>query len=334
MVQTTVAAAIVMGAALATPLALYFRSGPDTEPFQFRTPVIGLNSSDISVSPDGKTLAFSARPNQQQPASIFVRPVGSIASKRLAQTDDAAHLFWSPDSRYIAFVAGGRLKKIEAVGGPPQEITPVEGFAGGTWNAGGTIMFGSPKGLFSVSSEGGTPAPVASLEKGETGHFWPHFLPDGRHFIYQAWSSDRTLRALFVGTLGEKGRSKLMGAETNVAYADPGYLVFHREATVFARPFDAATQQFTGEAVQIAGGVGYDGSSGRGDFAVSRRDVLLYFQADGGGGGALVGRAAAVANMQLAFLSTTAGSSPPRARKPPAPTSGSLTGATPATRLD
>jgi eukaryotic-like serine/threonine-protein kinase len=304
-IQATVAAAVVMGAALATPLALYFRDVPDTAPFQFRTPVIGLTSSEISVSPDGTMLAFAARPNQQQPASIFVRAVGSITSTRLAQTDDPTHLFWSPDSRYIAFVSGGKLKKIATIGGAPQEIARVDAFAGGTWSPDGTVIFGSTKGLLAVSSEGGTPAPASALDKGETGHFWPHFLPDGRHFLYQAWSSDRALRALFVGTLGEKNRSRLMMAETNVAYADPGYLVFHREATLFARPFDAETQQFTGDAVQITGGIGYDASSGRGEFAVSRRDVLLYFQADGGGGGGQVGRAAAVPNMQLAFVSNT-----------------------------
>ena len=304
-IQLAAAAAVVLFAALATPLALYLRGPGEPEPFQFRSPVIGLNSSEISVSPDGKLMAVAARPNTQQPGSIFIRPVDSLASRRLAQTDDPTHLFWSPDSRQIAYVSGGRLKKVEAIGGPPQDIAPAEGFAGGTWNADGTIVFGSAKGLFSVSAEGGTPAAITTLDKGETGHYWPHFLPDGRHFIYQAWSADAKNRALYVGTLGEKERTRLMAGETNVAYAEPGYLLFHREATVFARRFDAEAQQFTGDAVQLAGGVAFDSATGRSSFAASRGSVLVYFQADAGAAGAQAGRGATIANVQLGWVSRT-----------------------------
>jgi eukaryotic-like serine/threonine-protein kinase len=304
LMRAALGVAVVTAAALATSITTAVRGSGDREPFQFRTPVVGLNNVDISISPDGRMLAFMARPNSQQPASLFVRPVGSLDSRRLAGTDDAAQPFWSPDSRYIGFIAGGKLKKVEAVGGPPQEIGDAPNFSGGTWNQAGTIVFGTPKGLFSVSAEGGKAGPLTAVEKTETAHVWPRFLPDGNHYIYLAWSAEATNRALFVGTLGSKDRTRLMAAETNVAYAAPGYLVFHREATVFAQSFDAKKLAFTGDAVQIAGGVGYDPASGRGSFDVSQNDQLLYFQGDAGGAGP-VGRGQTAPNMQLGWVSRT-----------------------------
>jgi eukaryotic-like serine/threonine-protein kinase len=297
-------AAVIIFAALVAPMTTYLRGSADREPFQFRTPVVGLNTAEISISPDGRMLAFMARPNPQQPASLFVRPVGSLDSRRLAGTDDAVQPFWSPDGRYIGFAAGGKLKKVEAVGGPPQEIADAQGFSGGAWSQAGVIVFGTPKGLFNVSAEGGKPAQLTTVEKMETGHIWPRFLPDGRHYVYLAWSAEATNRALFIGTLDTKERTRLMAAETNAAYAAPGYLVFHRQATVFAQPFDVKKLTFTGDALQIAGGVGYDAASGRGNFDVSQNDLLVYFQGDAGGFGP-VGRGQTAGNMQLAWIGRT-----------------------------
>ena len=297
------AAAILVGA-FAVPAALYLRGPGEPDAFQFRAPVVGLINEHIALSPDGRSIALVARPNAQEPASLFVRPVGSVSTRRLAGTDDAAQPFWSPDSRFIGFVAGGKLKKVEAVGGPPQLIGDAPDFAGGTWNREGTIVFGTPKGLFRVSAEGGKPEAITTIEPGGTGHFWPYFLPDGRHYVYLAWSAQATNRAVFAGTLDSKEKKRLMPAESNVAYASPGYLVFHREATLFAQQFDAKKLAFTGDAVHLADGVAFNPASGRGDFAVSHDDALIYFQG-AGGGGASTGRGLTVNALQFGWVSRT-----------------------------
>src|SRR5262249_37187427 len=148
----------------------------------------------------------------------------------------ATQPFWSADSRFIGFITRGKLKKIEASGGPPQDICDSTGFLGGTWNRQGTILLGSSAGLFRVSAEGGKPEPVTSLESGESGHYWPHFLPDGRHYLYTAWNGEATKRAVMVGTLGSKEKTRVLAAESNVAYAGPGFLVFRRGNAVYAQP--------------------------------------------------------------------------------------------------
>src|SRR5262249_40576457 len=156
---------------------------------------------------DGRSVAFLTNATGAEPYALHVITLGSVAIRKLSATDEARLPFWSADSRFIGFLHGGKLKKIEASGGPPQEICDAADFYGATWNSEGIILFGSSKGLFRVSAEGGKPEAVTSLETGETGHFWPHFLPDGSHYLYTAWTGDAARRAVYVGTLASKGRA-------------------------------------------------------------------------------------------------------------------------------
>jgi len=273
--------------ATSVPAALYLRGSGDPPPFEFRVPVRGLNTSDIALSPDGQAIALVARPGTGDPASLYVRRVGAVSFQKLGGADEAAQPFWSPDSRHIAFVAGSRLKQVSAAGGAPKDIAEAPGFSGDAWNREGTILFGSEKGVFRVSAEGGTPVPVTAPDSQETGHFWPHFLPDGRHFLYLAWSGQAAGRAIFVGSIDSKSKTKLMAAESNAAFAAPGYIVFHRAASLFAQPFDAAKLALRGEPVHIADEVSSSSSAGRADFDVSQEGSLLYLQ----GGSAPSGRA-------------------------------------------
>jgi Tol biopolymer transport system component len=279
-----VAACLIL--ALAVPAALYLRGSGEPGPFQFRVPVRGLNTSDIALSPDGQAIALVARPNTGQPPSLYVRRVGSVAFQRLGGTDDASQPFWSADNRFIAFVAGGRLKQVSAAGGAPKDIAEAQGFSGGAWNREGTILFGSAKGVCRVSAEGGKPSAITTVDSKETGHFWPSFLPDGRGFLYLAWSGQAANRAVFLGKLDSKEKTRLMAAESNAAYAAPGYIVFHREASLFAQAFDPKSRVLSGDPVHVADDVASSSGNGRGNFDVSQNGSLLYFQ----GAGAPAGR--------------------------------------------
>jgi Tol biopolymer transport system component len=291
-VRIALAAAALLIVALAYPAALYLRGPSDPGSFQFRVPVRGLSPADIALSPDGETIALVARPNTGEPASLYVRRAGSVAFTKLGGTDDASQPFWSADSRFIAFVAGSRLKQVSATGGAPKDIAAVQGFSGGAWNKEGTILYGSAKGVFRVSAEGGTPAAVTTVDAQETGHFWPSFLPDGKHFLYLAWSGQAANRGVFVGALDSKEKKRILTAQSNAQYAAPGYIVFHREASVFAQPFDAKKLALSGDPFHIADEVSSTSTNGRGDFDVSQNGSLLYFQ--GGTGGQLVSNQAAV----------------------------------------
>jgi len=146
-----------------------------------------------------------------------------------------------------------------------------------------------------VSAEGGPATVITELGPGETGHFWPSFLPDGTHYMYLAWSDDAASRAVYLGTLDAKDKQKLIAEASNATYAvspptgsalagflkaAPGYIFFHRGSTLFARPFNAKTLAFIGEPLQVAGSV--DGNAtGRGLFDVSQTGALIYHQGTG-----------------------------------------------------
>lgn len=291
------AAALVVITGMTLVARMYWQTPQELELLQFRVPVAGLSDADIALSPDGQAIALVARPSTQEPASLYIRPVGSTTFRKLGGTEDATLPFWSPDSRTVAFAAGGRLKRVDAAGGAPKDIGEAPGFQGGTWNRDGVMVFGSAKGLYRVSAEGGKPEPMTAVEKGETGHYWPSFLPDGRHYTYLAWSAEPANRGAFLGSLESKDRTRLMSADSNIVYAAAsgsgdaaaGYLVFHREATLFAQPFDATSRTLGGEPIFLADQLAFSGASGRGHFDVSQNGVLLFVQ--GGGGGATSSRA-------------------------------------------
>jgi serine/threonine protein kinase len=294
-------AALLVAIGLSEAVA-YLGNTDVTEAFQFRVPIAGLNPSDISISPDGKQLAIVAKPNTQESTWLFVRKTGSPEFQRLTGTQDASQPFWSPDSRSIAFVAGGRLKRVLESGGAPKDLAAVPGFTGGAWGSSQVILFGTPKGLFRVPAEGGTPEAITIAEKQETGHFFPAFLPDGQRYFYTVWSEDAARRGVFSGTLGLEGNAKLMDAQSNVQYAAPGYLLYHRDATLFAHPFDEDSLKTNGDALHIADQLDFNPANGRGSFDVSQNGALVYFQGEGAAGGGPTGRGDTQGNFQWGFV--------------------------------
>jgi Tol biopolymer transport system component/predicted Ser/Thr protein kinase len=295
-----VAAALLVAVA-AVSAALYLR-GPKMEAeFLFQAPfgatskpvqsagivpmLLSLQAGnlDFAVSPDGRSLAFvSSETPADGPLSLFVRPVDSVAAQKLAAIEDAnrnaAQPFWSADSRSVAFVTGKKLKKVEASGGPTADICDAAEFFGGTWNREGIILFGTKTGLLRVSAEGGKPEAATELQEGESGHYWPHFLPDGRHYLYTSWNSDASKRAVLAGTLGSGENTRVMAAGSNAAYSEPGYLVFQRENAVYAQPFNWKKAALGGESQRIADKVIYDPATGRGFFSVSPGGILAFYQ--------------------------------------------------------
>jgi serine/threonine protein kinase/Tol biopolymer transport system component len=292
-----IAASMLVIAGLGVPAYRYWR-GSAADELRFRVPAVGLSAADFAISPDGETIAMVVR-NSGEGGGLWVRQANAINYRRLAGTDGAAQPFWSPDSTFIGFAAGGRLKKVAASGAPPQEIGAISGsFYGGTWSKDGVILFGSAAGLRRVSAEGGAVETMTAVEPPETGHFWPHFLPDGKGYLYTAWSADEARRAIVAATLGSSDRTQVATVGSNAQYAQ-GYLVFRRDATLMAQPFNPGTRSVSGEAVQITGDVAGNLSNGRGYFHLSENGTLLYFQGTTVAAG--TGRAAVTANWQFGW---------------------------------
>src|SRR5438132_916430 len=235
----------------------------------------------VTVSPDGRRLAFIAT-DATGKTLLWVRPLDALVAQPLAGTDDARYPFWSPDSRFIGFFAGGKLKKVEVTGGAMSTLCNATGGRGGAWNRDDIIIFAPDNrtGLSRVSAAGGEPSPVTTLDpsRQENTHRFPQFLPDGRHFLYFARSAQPENNAIYVSSLDQPQAKRIIRADTNVAYAPPGYLLFPREGTLMAQAFDAASLALTGAPFRVAEqvGVGYLRPNNEAYFSVSETGVLAY----------------------------------------------------------
>lgn len=239
----------------------------------------------VSLSPDGRRLAFVASvPRTAQGAGradqLWVRALNNLSAQPLEGTEDARFPFWSPDSRFLAFFAGGKLKKIDASGGFPQTLCDAPLGLGGTWNREGVIVF-TPKdasSLYRMSASGGVATQLTTLDRSrrELVHLWPHFLPDGRHFLYLAWTEQPEDRWISIGTLDSKETKHLLNVNSNAVYVEQGYLLFDRDNTLMARAFDAKNLRFTAEPIPIGEHVGTNERGGLGFFSASQRGVLAY----------------------------------------------------------
>ncbi|HMA26851.1 MAG TPA: protein kinase, partial [Solirubrobacterales bacterium] len=140
----------------------------------------------MALSPDGRLLAFVATSEGAKPR-LWVRPLDRDAAYSLPGTEEAGQPFWSADSHLLAFLAHGRLKKIDPAGGSPVTVCDAPGALAGAWSGDGLIFFRQADGLYRVSANGGVPAPTTRLDpsRAERYHGWPAILPDSHHLIFE-----------------------------------------------------------------------------------------------------------------------------------------------------
>ena len=255
-----------------------------TEKLQFN--FVGDHGGPPVISPDGQHIVFSARVDGKK--ELFMRSLDKLTPLPIAGTEDATFPFWSPDSRSIAFFADGKLKRTDIAGGAALTICDAPVGRGGSWSTNGTMVF-SPQfteALFQVPSTGGTPTPVTKLSDGYTTHRWPWFLPDGRHFLYLAANHAATTganAAVFWASLDGKDNKLLFASRSNAIYAS-GQLLYVRDNTLMAQPFDGSSAQLQGEAVALNSDVQVDGTVWRGTFDASQRGTLIYQPGTSGAG--------------------------------------------------
>jgi serine/threonine protein kinase len=225
--------------------------------------VLGGNSSgDLAISPDGKTVAYSASVNGK--IGLWIQRLDGGAATLLPETENAGQPFWSPDSRSIGFVVlNTSLRRVDLGGGMPITICePVTSMRAGTWGSDGQILFTgrikSKNGIYRVSASGGTPALVTlpDASRAEVAYRWPQVLPDGR-FLYSVESSTPDSNGVYASALAKPSeRVKLLsitGRAVYVSGADRrGYLLWIRGGALVAQEFNPYTLQLAGEPQAVA----------------------------------------------------------------------------------
>ena len=280
-------------AAVGALAAIYFAVGqpraPLAEParlirFQIAPPESSTptrRGNSFELSPDGRYLAMTAA------GELWVRALASVSSQRIAGISDATYPFWSPDAAWIGFFADGQLKKVPRDGGQAQKICDAIDGRGATWGPDGVIVYSDAqgrRGLWRVGAQGGTPKAVTQTPAGEANHVhrYPQFLPDGRSFLFLYLAASPEVAGTYVGSVDGSPPVRVLesGDQARFTADSPGsaigFLLFRRESTLMAQPFDVGRRVTVGEPTVVAEGVGTAVNTGSGAFSLSAIGVLAW----------------------------------------------------------
>jgi serine/threonine-protein kinase len=208
---------------------------------------------------------------------IYLRALDSLEGKAVPGTEGAVSPFFSPDGQWLGFFSGSNMKKIPLSGGAPLKlsIANASNSFGASWSSQGTIAFAQNAGaLQQVAATGGTAQPLTRLavEKGETMHSWPDFLPGGEAVLFTI-GPNRPRIAVQSLRSGEERDLALDGSLPQ--YAASGHLLYAQSGNVMAVGFDPQRLQLTGAAVPVVQGV-LQLTSGAAQYSVSTTGSLVY----------------------------------------------------------
>ncbi|HTH02057.1 MAG TPA: protein kinase [Vicinamibacterales bacterium] len=283
-VNTLLALVAALSLAFAVRSALRPAPRPETVRFLLSPPdgwvlpqqTTGIaGSAPLAVSPDGRHVAFVGQKGSE--SRIWIRSLDALDSRALAGTDGGLAPFWSPDSKALAFFAGGKLKKIDIGGGPAMVLCDAQPGLSGGWSSEGVIVFSAAGGtaLLKVPASGGKPEPATTLAEGEGGHARPAFLPDGRHFLYRITTGTQE-GAVVVAALDSTQRVVLRASDSTNVYYSAGHLLFLNGRSLMAQPFDPDRMALGGTPFPIAEDILTLGTPYYGFFTASPGGVLAY----------------------------------------------------------
>ena len=238
----------------------------------------------ITLSPDGTMLVYAgARDGAQQ---LFVRTRDQMTVRPLPGTEGAVHPFFSPDGAWVGFFTPDSLKKVALAGGPPVTLCAVGARQGATWGPDDTIVFASSDapGLMQVSAAGGEPRPLTEPAEGAR-HRWPTFVPGGEAVLYTILQGSLDTFEVAVVSLDTSEQQTLVRGTDGVV-TPSGHLVFGREASLWAVPFDSDRLTVSGEPAPVVEGVQVN-SGGWAHYALASDGTLVYLPAAVGEGGGM-----------------------------------------------
>jgi serine/threonine-protein kinase len=287
-----IAAAAALGAAVAMLTVVWMmRPEPDPTHALLKLDVAlgapGVLStevgSNLALSPDGSVLVFLAL-RSDGTTRLYARRLDELTANELPGTADARGPFFSPDGRWVGFMADGKLKKtLVAGGGSPTTLAAASDFLGASWGTNGDIVakLTSPQILWRVPENGGEPVPILDASADGVSPRFPQVLPDGRHVLITAM---RGLHAsVEVLSLSDGSREMLIASGMYGRYLHGGYLSYVDGGTLFAVPFDLEALEVRGTPVAVLEGVAYSPTFGYAQFAAADTGVAVYQRAGGGG---------------------------------------------------
>jgi Tol biopolymer transport system component/tRNA A-37 threonylcarbamoyl transferase component Bud32 len=240
-----------------------------------------LNDLAVAISPDGAYVVYVATRGSGR-AQLFLRRLDALKAEPIAGTEDAFSPFFSPDSQWIAFFAGGKLKKVAIGGGAAvtlyDAITTL-GATSGTWGPNNTILFERSGGFFlEVSSSGEALRKVTATAKHPVWR-WPEFLPGGGAAVFAggtaalSFANDASIAAVALSGAGTE--KDLVAGGTAPRLAATGDLIYAQNGTLMAVPFDSKRLALAGSPTPVLEGV-RTSTFGAVQYGLSASGTLVY----------------------------------------------------------
>jgi serine/threonine-protein kinase len=247
---------------------------------------INLGASAV-LSPDGTRMVYTVDTESER--TLFVRSLDQLEGTPLVtgnSTTQPYHPFFSPDGQWVGFVTPTELKKVPITGGTPIRLCKVNRSRGASWGPDDTIVFAPDRGsgLVSVSAAGGEPVPLTTLDPGkeEVAHYWPQVVPGGTvvftSLLQGSSNSDEAVIESVSIATGE--RKVLHRGGAYARWVPSGHLVYLRENTLFAMPFDVRRMEATGSPAPIVQGVTANSANGGSQYSFSQNGTLAYVSGD------------------------------------------------------
>ncbi|HSG09996.1 MAG TPA: BTAD domain-containing putative transcriptional regulator [Longimicrobiales bacterium] len=273
--------------ATATVLALWLAFGPNgreeadvapvrlsiTLPEGQRIPagsrVADIEPSPMALSSDGSSLAYVAVKDGSR--RLVIRKLDGFETRTLPGAEGALNPFFSPDGRWVGFVANATLMRQSLDGGPPQALSAVPMILGAVWTEADSIIVarGVDSGLSILSAAGGEPVPLTTLDPThheEWAHIWPELLPGGESLLFDRWLVPDRHEIAWM-SLRDREWHTLLADARRPRYLPSGHLVFERQGQLQIQPFDADRMALSGSPVPFL-------ETFKGFFSVSERHMV------------------------------------------------------------
>jgi len=234
----------------------------------------------IAISPDGTRLVYAAGSNNIT-TQFYIRAMDGLEAGPVPGTEGGHNPFFSPDGQWVGFNATGKLKKISLSGGASVSLADVTAgqLSGTSWGSQGMIAVAPQTSgpIYQIPETGGNLEPLTRLEKTESGHRLPEFLPGGKGLLFMLAPSNNP--KIVAQTLGANEHRDLLQAGMFPRYASSGHLVYSQGSNLIAVPFDPQRLATRGAAVPVVQGVL------PGAFSFSSTGTLIYVPGSAGAGG-------------------------------------------------